>query len=739
MGKKKIEYYVNFDPPDYINVKNSLNNIIRSQDYKNIICDAVARIQKIAMHSCMFLKLWILHNYNSNNDVPYISKLIIKLSSKVFTIDKGTGRPPSEESSLLFKKLINFHDEHYKKLYDGVKIDSCNLSHILDNYAISMFTAIENNIKCHFFDYIRRFVNGYFQKEHDEIISKIKGQKDKLKMQKQLKSELYVLKNDLFNGTKNCLEKYHKWLDTYRYKILPEKYTTSYYYDIKCNPQNYLKYMIYMVSELEKLGVKLFQFFPLRTSFIPKYITIDTASLIDLFVEGKKEEYLNNISKYKEDIWKSFFNTNLQSFKRKNYKFDHHISTDGFATSIQLIHKSYAYVSEFKKQKKLEGRRNNKGKTKEEKELIKKEKAEKVKRDAKEFQDKIKKLPKEEQKQLRAERKQIKKFIKKKKTIKYLEDLSDYDMRRLKRTKKVYVDPGKKTLLYMMDDNKTILRYTNSQRLKETKRLKYQKTIKKYKDDNGITDIENRLKDYNSKTINVDKFKEYIRVKNETINILLEKYKAEIFRKYRWYGYINRERSDSNLTMRIKKTFGKDFIYIYGDWNIGRQLSNFISTPNIRLKRRLGKYNEMINFDEFRTSCLYYKTQEKCENMIVYDKKEKKFRSLHSVLTFRMENKRSGCINRDRNAIYAYKRITEYQLKYKERPQKYRRTYDFLEKGVEKTIKDPNPSKGKTQGMKKQTKQGNIKPKKKHKGVKSDQTERSFRSSSKNIPKKNNN
>ena len=62
--------------------------------------------------------------------------------------------------------------------------------------------------------------------------------------------------------------------------------------------------------------------------------------------------------------------------------------------------------------------------------------------------------------------------------------------------------------------------YTNRQYLKETKRLKYQSLLKNHKDKIGITEIEEGLNKYNSKTCNIEKVKEYITEKikvNETL------------------------------------------------------------------------------------------------------------------------------------------------------------------------------------------------------------------------------
>ena len=46
--------------------------------------------------------------------------------------------------------------------------------------------------------------------------------------------------------------------------------------------------------------------------------------------------------------------------------------------------------------------------------------------------------------------------------------------------------------------------------MKETKRLKYQRLIKNYKDKLRISEIENTLSIYNSKTCDIKKFTEYI-------------------------------------------------------------------------------------------------------------------------------------------------------------------------------------------------------------------------------------
>ena len=95
----------------------------------------------------------------------------------------------------------------------------------------------------------------------------------------------------------------------------------------------------------------------------------------------------------------------------------------------------------------------------------------------------------------------------------------------------------------------------------------------------------------------------------------------------------------------IEKKYSKDHTIIIGDWSIGKQMRNFISTPNLSLKRKLKERFKVYNIDEFRTSKLHYKTEEECSNLYHIDnnkiKEKRKIRKIHAVLTFKMEKKRT--------------------------------------------------------------------------------------------------
>jgi hypothetical protein len=133
------------------------------------------------------------------------------------------------------------------------------------------------------------------------------------------------------------------------------------------------------------------------------------------------------------------------------------------------------------------------------------------------------------------------------------------------------------------------------------------------------------------------------------------------------------------MVNKIAKKYSKDHIIVIGDWSIGKQMRHFISTPNLTLKRKLQHQFKVYNIDEFRTSCLSYKTEEVCENLYLKFKKDtkQKERKIHSILTYKMENNRKGCINRDKNGCKNIQKVFNHYTETGERPEKYRRDYQI--------------------------------------------------------------
>ena len=630
-------------PPDKykcikLPINSILNNNEESQNIFNTIQDAVYRTNYITTKTSLLLRLWCLDKYHNGIDIPFINENTIKMCMKSLIL-ASSGPKPKNNNLLLLNEFKNLHNF---TLEDGV-----NLSSILNYYAITILTSIETNIKMHFFDYVNRFINSYFKVFYKDEITNTE-------FKKQLFKDLYVVKNDIINGTLKANEKFHNWINEYRFKIVPEEFEINYYYDVKATPQKYLKYMIFMNIELEKIEGKMYQFFPLQSSIIPNHIQIDTKSVIELLVDKGKKEYLDNIEVNKEFLWDKFFNITQ---KIKDYKFDNTIITDGYATSLRFIHNDYIEGEKIKKEKMKKGRKDAKEMTEEDKE--------KKKLDKKILQDEKKELNKLKQKDKPKKIEKIQEFP-------YIDDVEKEDLE----GKHIFIDPGKRSLFTMMNDDGRFYSYTNKQRVNETKRLKYQNILKKYRDELEITSKENELSLYNSKSCNINKYREFITKKINTNEVLYKLYQNNKFRQYKWYAFINKKRTEDNMLNKIEKTYTKDSIIIIGDWSIGKQMKNFISTPNLSLKRKLQERFKVYNIDEYRTSCLNYKTEELSKNLYLVDKRNKE-RKMHSILTYKMENKRNGCINRDKNGCKNIQKVFNYYIEYDERPERYKRGVDL--------------------------------------------------------------
>ncbi len=208
------------EPPDkYKCIKVPLHKIIKPNDQTtfNIINNAVYRTNTITTKAYMLIRLWILEKYHKNIDIPKITEDTIKMAFRS-VIKSSSGRKPSDENLKLYQE--------FKQLYTFDELeDGLNLSSILGYYATSIFTAIENNVKMHFFDYLNRYINSIFKHKYKKEI-------EKSDFKKQLFKDLKKLKTAIIDNTEDCDEKFKEWLKDNRNKIVPKEFDTNYYYDI---------------------------------------------------------------------------------------------------------------------------------------------------------------------------------------------------------------------------------------------------------------------------------------------------------------------------------------------------------------------------------------------------------------------------------------------------------------------------------------------------------------------------
>lgn len=587
------------EPPDefFKCVKVSLKHVLKHYKInQSKINETVINANKIVIHTLQFMKLYLLDFYNNHNSLPKINKEFINCCMKILCNEKATGRPPKKEIKELKEKLKLFYDNHYKPLIQNENLDYTHMNTILDYLTIDILTMYENNIKQHYIDYVERYVNVVWKKKFmtNQIRKVKKTKKDREACVRNLNTQLRKIKNDLLNIENNEYKSksfYHQWIKENHKLVVPNKKNfkkDNLYYDLQCNPQDYLSCMINIMKYVEEQGFTTINPFPLRNDIIPKHIRIDTTTLVHLLMtkeQGNKTDYLfnGNLKRFEDKIWNFFFRTERQCFKKNWYSFHHMIETDGVSCSILLLRKDKVG-----------------------KKVI------------------VNKIPNREQ---------------------YIDELKDYS--KLQDKNIVAIDPGKMDLLFCVDSSDTEAnqyRYSQDRRRKETKSKKYGKLLLEQKNtkvgDKTIIEWETELSKYNRKTLKIEDFKQYCKKKNEMNYHLCKFYQKELYRKLKLNGYWNRLKSEQKLINQFKKIFGneKDTIICFGDFE-QRKHMKFKEPIKGKGMRTLFKKNGYKTYlvDEFRTSCKCSKCDVgSCEKFMVR-KNPKPFRDnlrlVHGLLS----------------------------------------------------------------------------------------------------------
>ena len=593
-----------------------LKSIVKDESIIDIIKQKVLDYNYTTILVYQLIKSYWLYQYQKDPTINIIiNRQFITMCFNLLSISDNRGA--KIQNNDLIKSLQNYYQNHFIKTMNNIEIKSLKKTRFIKQYQINaIMTAIENNIKFHFEKRLLRYLESVFINDNMKT-------KEKDKITKELK----IVKRDLIHDTRT-IDKYSEWIDNKRNKLLP---TENYYETIDKNPLKILNYMFYMNNELEKMGNKLFNCLPLRNESIPKYITIDTAGLIDLTTTKGVGDMLKDVRSNKI-IWDNYFRTNKKIFKNNKstiidkkeykYRFNGMIMTDGVGVSILL---------------------------------------ELVDKDGNEL-------------------KRTKTKTKKSEEFRYFNELKGKELEEVKNGKKVYIDPGKRNLICCIDDCNNSYIYRNRRRISETKGNKYMRIMKNEKVRYGIKDLEEILSQLNGKTCNYEKFLKFVSMKNKLNKVIMDFYERELFRKLKFRSFTLKQRSESKMVNELNNKYGSDAILMYGDQNVGPQMKRFISTPMVGLKRMLSKHFKLYEVDEFRTSKLDHKTKDEkvivCKNGI--DRNNKK---IHGVLVSKILVK--DCVdkwvdsfsNRDINGCKNIRKIVLHGLENEmKRPYWYRRS-----------------------------------------------------------------
>jgi len=433
------------------------------------------------------------------------------------------------------------------------------------------------------------------------------------------KAILFQFKKQVLELETETNELFNDWKLTHLPHIFPKDINKSIHYDVKVRPFSYLKGMLYMNSVLETQESKLFQPLPLRNNIIPKHIILDTACLVSLFCPEKdkdgnkikKGELLKNIKDNQHDIWNGFLNLNHKTFKNKHYQFHHQIQTDGISCCLLFIRKDL-------KDKK--------------------------------WGSKVPTIPEQD--------------------FYNIEDLSKEQLDELKSRNIVGCDPGKRSLVYMMDGNGNKLQYTAPQRKIESKAKCNQRILIEEKKKNKINECEIELSFENSKSVDYEKFKSYLVEKDKLNKKVLEFYQRETWRKMKFRQYSYGKKSMDKFMNKIKETFGENILIGYGNWSRSTQMKHFMPTMNKGLRKQIHKKYDTITVNECNTS---KKCCECYNNLEYYRHKngEKQFRLLVCSNCVRPQVKQTVFRTRDANSSINIMNLTKWWVEKQQRPPQF--------------------------------------------------------------------
>jgi hypothetical protein len=416
-------------------------------------------------------------------------------------------------------------------------------------------------------------------------------------------------------------EMFSNWKLTHLSNILPSEIKKSIHYDIKVRPFEYLKGMLYMNSVLEKQESKLFQPLPLRNNIIPKHIIIDTASLVSLFCpannkEGiKKGDLHKNLKENQYDIWNAFLDLKHKIFKNKHYQFHNQIQTDGISCCLLFIRKDL-------KDKKWGSR-----------------------------------VP-----------------ILQEQEFYNIEDLSKEQLDSLKERNIVGCDPGKHSLVYMMDKNGNKLQFTASQRKIESYGKRNERILLQEKKRNNIIEKETHLSSKNSKSVDYDKFKVYLIEKDKLNKETKEFYMRDVWRKMKFRQYSYGKKSIDTFLNKIKETFGDNVIIGYGNWGRTTQMKHMMPTMNKGLRKLIHKKYDTITINEFYTSQRCCECYNELKNQ--KDKKGKEIYRLFCCSNcVSSKNKNGVCRTRDKNSAISIMKLAKEWLNTQTRPEEFQFKY----------------------------------------------------------------
>lgn len=326
-------------------------------------------------------------------------------------------------------------------------------------------------------------------------------------------------------------------------------------YHLKTKPHRFLPMMALMSREREAGGGKAMALFPLRRDYVPKHVRFDAKGLNEA-LQSMRNERLGRKTRARDDKDFTFEDVCNYGCIAQAWRIEPGFTTDGVTARVQQRSGSRATVEAARAKKVAETAAKAEGR--------------KRKRDGEAP------LPKHPP--------QPKKKAERQPPLPTLPRRGLYAIDQLKHLSRleeqchfVGVDPGKRELICAadMDDaaGKTLLRYTQRQRLKDMRSRQHADESKRTAPF-AVRDSVEQLSAHNSTSVDLQTFKAYVHARQESLAANLSFYGDIAHRRRRWKSYVKAQKSESKLFANItalhrdKKGDPRRLVLAYGSWGL---------------------------------------------------------------------------------------------------------------------------------------------------------------------------
>ena len=169
--------------------------------------------------------------------------------------------------------------------------------------------------------------------------------------------------------------------------------------------------------------------------------------------------------------------------------------------------------------------------------------------------------------------------------------------------KRVGLDPGKRNVATMIDEDGIFLRYTARQRAFESKICRLREVLKREKALAGIAELETKLSLHSRRTNDPDEFWRYLEAKKAFDDSAARGfYERLTWRNWKLRTFAARKSSEDRFLDRVASTYGSECTIFYGDWSRKDQMPGCEPSPVVGLRKAMRKRFHVNDVDEYLTS-----------------------------------------------------------------------------------------------------------------------------------------